>query len=125
MGRPVYEVTDEKREQVRTMASMGMTQDDIGRVMGATAKTLRKHFREELELSAIEANTKVMQTLYTMATSGANTTASIFWAKTRCGLREARGEVTAKKKAPAERPAEVLPGWMPGFEVFLTPEKSE
>ena len=119
IGRPVFEVTDEKREQVRTLASMGMTQGDIGRVMGVTAKTLRKHFREELELSAIEANTKVMQTLFTMATSGANTTASIFWAKTRCGLREARGEVTAKKKASAEEPAHKLPD----FAIQSAPEK--
>jgi len=66
---------------------MGLTQEQIAKVFGISPKTLRKHYRQELDASAIEANFQVTETLFTMATSGKNTAATIFWAKTRCGLR--------------------------------------
>ena len=79
--------TDVNRLKVSRMAGMGLTQEQIATVFGITAKTLRKHYRKELTASAIEANFKVAETLFQMATSGTNVAASIFWAKTRCGFR--------------------------------------
>ena len=52
------------------------------------AKTLRKHFRSELDRGSIEANIKVAQTLFTMATVDKNVAAAIFWMKARAGWRE-------------------------------------
>jgi glycosylphosphatidylinositol transamidase (GPIT) subunit GPI8 len=78
---------------VKMMAALGCRHEDIGRIMDMTPKTLRKHFRNELDTGAIEANNKVVQSLFEMATKGKNTTAAIFWTKARCGWRERPREV--------------------------------
>jgi hypothetical protein len=88
MARPQFQVTEQARKTVKMMAALGFKHDDISKVLEITPKTLRKHFRSELNLGSIEANTKVLQSLFEMATSGKNTAASIFWAKTRCGMPE-------------------------------------
>jgi hypothetical protein len=87
------------------MAGLGMRHQDIAVVLEIAEKTLRKHFRQELSRGAIEANAKVLQTLYAMATSGENTAATIFYAKTRCGLRE--------------RPQEADSHWMPPPQIIV------
>ena len=86
-GRRAYEPTPEDRLKVARMARLGFPQTDIAKVFAMAPKSLRKHFREELKISGIEATVDVIETLYKMATSGTNTTASIFWAKTRGGFR--------------------------------------
>jgi len=86
-GRKPYDPTPEDREKVTRMGNMGTPQTDIAKVMGISPKTLRKNFRKELTASGIEATFNVVETLYKMATSGTNTAASIFWAKTRGGFR--------------------------------------
>jgi len=88
MARPSFSPAAEQRRSVKAMAGLGMRHQDIAVVLEIAEKTLRKHFRVELARGAIEANAKVLQTLYGMATSGENTAATIFYAKTRCGLRE-------------------------------------
>lgn len=88
MARPQFEVTAKNRKLVKTMSALGCRHEDIATLLEITPKTLRKHFRSDLDCGSIEANAKVMQSLFTMATSGKNTAASIFWAKTRCGLKE-------------------------------------
>jgi hypothetical protein len=88
MARPKITVTDAKRRQVKSMTALGIRQEDIAKLLEMTPKTLRKHFRRELDLGAIEANAKVLESLFEMATSGKNTAATIFWVKTRCGMRE-------------------------------------
>ena len=42
-------------------------------------KTLRKHFRDELDRGRIGAEIKVRRTLYEMATSGKHLSATIDW----------------------------------------------
>ncbi len=85
MGRRPFKPTDDDRVKVARMSSMGVPQEQIAKVFGISPKTLRKHYRQELDTSAIEANLQVTETLFKMATSGTNTAASIFWVKTRCG----------------------------------------
>jgi DNA-binding XRE family transcriptional regulator len=87
MGRLPFNPTDDDRTKVSRMSSMGVTQEQIAKVFGISPKTLRKHYRQELDASAIEANFQVAETLFKMATSGTNTAASIFWVKTRCSPR--------------------------------------
>ena len=87
MPRPSFQPTEEQRKTVKGMAGLGIPHDDNGVVLDIAPKTLRKHFRKELKRGSIEANAKVLQTLYSIAVSG-NVTAAIFLAKTRCGLRE-------------------------------------
>jgi len=86
VGRPPFHPSDEDRAQIACMSRLGIPQAQIAIVFGITEQTLRKHCRQELNM-AVEANLKVVTTLFEMATSGQNTAASIFWAKTRCGFR--------------------------------------
>ncbi len=60
----------------------------LGRMNTIDAKTLRKHFRAELDRGTVEANAKVAQSLFQMATQGKNVAAAIFWMKARAGWRE-------------------------------------
>ncbi len=56
---------------MRSLSAYGIRQDAIARVLHfRTSKTLRQHFREELDLGAIEAVAEVAQTHYQMAKSG-------------------------------------------------------
>ena len=98
------------------MAGFGVPQEDIGTFLGIDAKTLRKHFRTELDRGMIEANVKVAQTLFTMATVDKNVAAAIFWMKARAGWREKHlPEEEAKPAAPTSisirwiRPDDVEP----------------
>jgi hypothetical protein len=71
MSRPQFNPTQEQRALVKSMAAMGIPHEDIARKIGVRSpKTLRKHFHDELDLGAMEANYKVLKTLFEMATSG-------------------------------------------------------
>ena len=56
-------------------------------MIGVSGKTLRKHYRKELDLAAIKANADVAGFLFNSAKKG-NVTAQIFWLKTRAGWKE-------------------------------------
>src|SRR5579884_172868 len=107
MARPTFIANDKQRRQVKAMVALGIRQDEIAKVLDMTPKTLRKHFRSELDLGAIEANAKVMESLFQMATSGKNTAATIFWVKTRCGAREQERRESSREAAPAPFVVEV------------------
>jgi hypothetical protein len=50
MARERFLATDAMREQVRFWSARGARQEDIAKRIGCDPKTLRKHFRDELEL---------------------------------------------------------------------------
>ena len=81
------------------MSGFGIPQADIATLLEIDDKTLRKHFRRELDRGSIEATAKVAQTLFQMATSGQNTAAAIFWMKARAGWRE-KHELILSAKTP-------------------------
>ena len=57
MGRPRFKVTTENRKTVRALAGYGMTHEQIAQIIGIrSTKTLRKHFRLELDMGSAEAN---------------------------------------------------------------------
>ena len=65
MARPSFKPTDEHRRMVKSMAAVGIPQEQIAIKVGIRSpKTLRKHFPNELALGATEANYKVAQTLF-------------------------------------------------------------
>jgi hypothetical protein len=72
------------------MAGYGVPEADIARVIGIDAKTLRRHYREELDTGHIKAGARVAENLYRKATGEGReaVTAAIFWLKTRCGWKE-------------------------------------
>tara|TARA_E500000318_G_C3495241_1_gene186112 strand:- start:71 stop:358 length:288 start_codon:yes stop_codon:yes gene_type:complete len=61
--------------------------EQIAKIIGVSEKTLRKHYREELELGRVKANATIGGALFNSAKEG-NTAAQIFWLKTRAGWRE-------------------------------------
>lgn len=75
---------------------MGTRQEDIATVIGISLRTLTRNYREELDRGAIEANSRVAQSLFQIATNvdeegkrekGA-VTAAIFWLKVRARWKE-------------------------------------
>ena len=70
------------------MSGFGIPQEEIATFLDIDPKTLRKHFRVELDRGGTEATAKVAQSLFRMATEGNNVAAAIFWMKARAGWRE-------------------------------------
>lgn len=87
MGRRAHKPDPAMRRQVEAMAAYGIPELDIARVVGIDPKTLRKHYREELDLGETKANAQVAGYLFNAAKNG-NVTAQIFWLKTRARWRE-------------------------------------
>jgi hypothetical protein len=90
MGRRAHHPDERGRRQVEALAAYGVPETDIARVVGIDPKTLRKHYRDELDLGATKATAKVAEFLFRKATTEGPqcVTAAIFWMKTRGGWRE-------------------------------------
>jgi hypothetical protein len=91
MSRQAHQADPAQRKQVETLAAYGIPEIDIARVVGIDPKTLRKHYRDELDLGETKANAQVAGFLFNAARSG-NVTAQIFWLKTRARWREVPSE---------------------------------
>jgi len=85
-----HEPTPEQRHIVQLHATIGTPQEDIAKVIGIDPKTLRLHYRDELDLASAKANAVVGGALFNKAKAG-DTTAMIFWMKTRAGWKETHG----------------------------------
>ena len=72
------------------MAAYGVPEADISRVLGIDPKTLRKHYRDELDTGSIRANSRIAESLYrkAMGDGPQSVTACIFWLKTRARWKE-------------------------------------
>ena len=72
------------------MAAYGIPEADIARVIGIDPKTLRRHYRDELDTGHVKANSKMAENLYrkAMGDGPQAVTATIFWLKTRAQWRE-------------------------------------
>ena len=92
MGRRAHKPDPAQRRQVEAMAAYGIPEANIARVLTVDPKTLRKHYREELDLGETKANAQVAGYLFNAAKNG-NVTAQIFWLKTRAKWRETPLEV--------------------------------
>lgn len=87
MPMPKHEPTPETRKLVQLHTTVGTTQDNVARIIGIDAKTLRKHYRDELDLSLAKANATIGGALFNKAKAG-DTAAMIFWMKTQAGWKE-------------------------------------
>lgn len=85
--KPSHEPTAETKQLVQLHATIGTPQEDIARVLGIDPKTLRKYYRDELDLASAKANATIGGALFNKA-KGGDTAAMIFWMKTRAGWRE-------------------------------------
>jgi hypothetical protein len=87
MGRRAHEPDPPQRRQVEALAAYGIPEIDIARVIGIDPKTLRKCYREEIDLGSTKATAQVAGFLFSAAKNG-NVTAQIFWLKTRARWKE-------------------------------------
>jgi hypothetical protein len=85
--KPPHAPTDATRQTVQMHTIVGTTQADIARVLHIDEKTLRKYYRDELDLAKAKANVTIGGALFNQAKSG-DTAAMIFWMKTQAGWRE-------------------------------------
>lgn len=101
-GRPPHEPNPQTRAMAETFSAFGIPQDDIARLIGITAPTLREHYREELDLGLLKANAKVAQNLFAIACKPTREglDAAKFWLRVRAGWSE---------YSPAPRPPTVDP----------------
>ena len=60
MGRRAHILDPAQRRQVEAMAAYGIPETDISRV-NIDPKTLRKHYREELDLGETRANAHIAE----------------------------------------------------------------
>ena len=74
--------TDESKRMVESTSGLGLPHEQIAILVGIDDKTLRKHYRAELDMGKAKANGQIAKTLFSKATSG-DTTALIWWTKTQ------------------------------------------
>jgi hypothetical protein len=92
MARPRHRPEPFHRRQVEAMAGYGVPEAEIAGMIGIDPKTLRKHYRLELDQGHTKANIKVAENLFRKATGDGRegVTAAIFWLKARAGWKETR-----------------------------------
>lgn len=108
-GRKPYEPTAADRRLVESAAGFGIPHEEIARLIvnpqtgkALDPKTLRKHFRFELDTGATKANIAVANALFRAATGTGKgaVTAAIWWTKSRMRWRGDGAE--ADDDTPAE-----------------------
>jgi len=110
--KPSFKPTDDERKLVEQMSAVGIPHESIALVLrdGIDDKTLRKHFRRELDTAKIKANAKIGGGLFNKAMAG-DTASLIFWAKTQMGWSETvklGGDPNAPLKVVIEYDAETM-----------------
>ena len=86
----VYVPTEQARKMVRQLAMLGVPQTDIAKKIGIDTKTLRTHYREDLDAGDVEAFASVAGALWHNAVKCNNVVAQIFWMKARHGWIDRR-----------------------------------
>lgn len=81
-------LSDEQRRTVRAMAGYGAPRSSIAGYLRIDVLRLNELLGAELDQAEADANTKVAQALFQMATRQNNVAAAIFWMKARAGWRE-------------------------------------
>lgn len=91
------------------MAAFGIPVDQMVHLVfdkagkSISENTLRKHFGPELATGKVKSNAKIAQTLFNKAVGG-DTTAMIFWLKTRARWKESHSlELTGADGGPIEQ----------------------
>jgi hypothetical protein len=88
--------TDEQRRLVESTSGLGLPHEQIAILVGIDDKTLRKHYRIELDTGKAKANGQIAKTLFNKAISG-DTTSLIWWTKAQMRWSETlKQEVTGQ-----------------------------
>lgn len=101
------------------MTGYGITQADVAKWLQLDTKTLRKHYKHEIDIGAIEANAQVARSLYKNAVENENVAAQIWWTKARMGWKDTSNQPEDKQPmvidfrwadAPAPPPEPTIEG---------------
>ena len=87
-GAKPWEPTDAERAAAVKMARYGISQREIASTLGISTTTLRKHLGDDLAKAPIEANVDVAHRLYQDAKVSGNTSAQVFWLRSRAGWND-------------------------------------
>ena len=79
--------TDAMAENVMQLAVVGLTQDQMGKILKIDPKTLRKHYADEIDNTKNRLNGQIAMGLARRALDG-DTISSIFWLKAQAGWRD-------------------------------------
>jgi len=129
-GRPPHEPTEKDRKVVESMASYGIPEKDIARVIGIAVDTLEKWYRYELDTAHVKANSMVAQSLFqkAMGTGNGAVAACIFWLKCRARWVEPKpwDEAPVGRKEQLQQAAATAGGasteWADDLEVETRPQ---
>jgi hypothetical protein len=92
--------SEENKRIVETSAGLGLPHEQIGALIGIDDKTLRKHYRIELNVGKAKASAQIAKTLFSKA-QGGDTTALIWWTKAQMRWAETqKQEITGADGAP-------------------------
>ncbi len=89
-GPQPWQPTDAERRLVEHYVSLGYTQDQCAALIGKCVDLLARECRDELDNGALKVNAKIGGKLFQKAMDG-DTTALIWWSKTRMGWSEKMG----------------------------------
>jgi hypothetical protein len=101
-----HEPTDATRTIAKALSAYGVPHEDIAAKLEISLPTLTKYYQRDLDAGRVEANSRVAERLYQIATQKeigkASVTAMMFWLKTRAGWREVqRHEVEVRTDVAA------------------------
>ena len=77
---------------MQSYTAVGIPQEDIARVLKIDSKTLRLHYRDELDTAATMANAVIGGKLFRKAKEG-DTACLIWWTKSRMGWSEKKEDL--------------------------------
>lgn len=86
-GPKPWEPTEEERSKIRIYAGLGMTQEQIGALLGKSVDSLDRFCRDDLDKGKAEIISKVAGALVKKAMAG-DTTSAIFYLKTQARWKE-------------------------------------
>lgn len=81
-------------KQIEVFVAVGLTHEQIAYIIGMTAKTMRKHYKQQLALGKARVDGAIGGGLVKKALKG-DVTCMIFYLKTKCGWKET---VTVEKE---------------------------
>ena len=86
-GRPPHVPDDESRAKVKFAIGLGASEDAVARRLGIAPKTMRKHYRKELDTAMEDFKAMALESAGLKVAEG-NVAMLIFLMKTRWGFRE-------------------------------------
>ena len=103
MARPRHVPDAFHRRQVEALAGYGVPEAEIAGMVGIDAKTLRKHYRHELDYGHTKANAKVAENLFRKATGEGSESVTVRSSGSRRAPAGRRPPSTSTRASTASR----------------------